>query len=201
MICSLYCTYIFSILFSTLSAAAHTRQVSPSYKRCLFDSILFRIRALACECVCVCMDYGPCCNALHNHHRIGFSFCLNFYRCQCFIVLISFGFLFNTNLLFQMEFIAFCSLRVKSHKNFFNNLLKNDIPAALEHNDDSTFLLDCFHSLLFGFSNAHTEARKKNLRRTAKLLHFEKRYGKKGTEDLLVSVLLSPNRFHFLLSF
>lgn len=28
-----------------------------------------------------------------------------------------------------MEFIAFCSFRVKSNKNFFNNLLKNDIPA------------------------------------------------------------------------
>lgn len=67
-----------------------------------------------------------------------------------------------------MEFIAFCSFRVKSHKNFFNNLLKNDIAAPLEHNDDSSIFIPFFfcsivfiHSLLFGFSNVQTEARER----------------------------------------
>lgn len=48
-----------------------------------------------------------------------------------------------------MEFIAFCSFRVKSNKNFFNNLLKNDIPAPLEHNDDSACALMALLSVSF----------------------------------------------------
>lgn len=160
-----------------------------------------------------------CCNALPTTISIGIgiSFRLNFYRCQCFIVLISVSFLLSTKICCSKWnlslFVRFALNRTKTFSiiywkmTFQRRLSTAMTPRALMVLLSVSFGWFSFASFRFFKCTNQSSQREEKKIEQRNCFTLKKKMSatrrKKPAENLLASVLLSPNRFqffHFLLS-